>query len=270
MRDLGHFDPGAAFSPQCVRFFLHESICGALDRRKISMRLLILVMQQHKRKHKTIDIERTALAGTNGDVDVMDIEKWGYRSDNSWLWYDVKKVPKSEKEWNDMYVLKQSSMGFTTWPRTLKIYAPFDDQPNPNRKRDELNPVEQEIYDFFIDKNNMDKLIKYLTIEDKKGQDKFSRHRYLFFKSLFRDFGTTFLDQILDHLEKLVVSNEESYQRAGAEILAGVLRGAKHWSYNMIESLKVRLLPIIRNALDSTLVETVTDWGKFCKLCTYI
>ena len=60
----------------------------------------------------------------------------------------------------------------------MKQYAPFSEQPKVDRTRDELNEAEQAIYDFFINKQSVEKLISYLALEEQKGRDKF-RSKYL-------------------------------------------------------------------------------------------
>ena len=60
----------------------------------------------------------------------------------------------------------------------MKQYAPFSEQPKVDRTRNELNEAEQAIYDFFINKQSVEKLISYLALEEQKGRDKF-RSKYL-------------------------------------------------------------------------------------------
>lgn len=62
------------------------------------------------------------------------------------------------------------------------MYASNSEQPNLHRDPSELNPVELEIYNFFSNQENIDKLITYFSLEEKKGKDKFNSFRFLLFK----------------------------------------------------------------------------------------
>lgn len=50
-------------------------------------------------------------------------------------------------------------------------------------------------------------------------------------QGLFRNFGDTFLPVLRPHMERLVADTHESKQRCVAEIISGLIRGCKHWSY---------------------------------------
>jgi hypothetical protein len=47
----------------------------------------------------------------------------------------------------------------------------------------------------------------------------------------------------------------------GFVLLAGIIRGAKHWPFHKVSALWQSLVPIIRLALLNMTVETVVDWG---------
>ena len=55
-------------------------------------------------------------------------------------------------------------------------------------------------------------------------------------KALFRNFGDSFLDMIRPHVEAMVRDHRESHQRAASEIMAGLIRGAKHWDYDKVRN----------------------------------
>lgn len=53
----------------------------------------------------------------------------------------------------------------------------------------------------------------------------------------------------------------ESNHKCAAEILAGLLRGPKHWPYEKTEKLYLKLQPIVRLALNNITVDTDGYWG---------
>ena len=56
-------------------------------------------------------------------------------------------------------------------------------------------------------------------------------------QGLFRNFSDAFMPVLRPHMERLVADSHESKQRCVAEIISGLIRGSKHWSY-----VKVSLL----------------------------
>lgn len=53
----------------------------------------------------------------------------------------------------------------------------------------------------------------------------------LFFQGLFRNFNDAFIPLLQPHMERLVADTHESKQRCVSEIISGLIRGSKHWSY---------------------------------------
>lgn len=66
----------------------------------------------------------------------------------------------------------------------MEIYAPEDQQPQLPEKSnlESLNQEEKEIVAFFQDDSNIEKLIHFLSLEDRKGKDKFDATRFSLFK----------------------------------------------------------------------------------------
>jgi proteasome activator subunit 4 len=57
------------------------------------------------------------------------------------------------------------------------------------------------------------------------------------FKGLFRNFGSVLVDNFIDHLYTLIrekTKKEEGSHRVAAEIVAGMIRGSKHWTLEMV------------------------------------
>lgn len=59
----------------------------------------------------------------------------------------------------------------------------------------------------------------------------------------------------------MVADSHESTQRCVAEIIAGLIRGSKHWTFEKVEKLWELLCPLLRTALSNITVETYNDWG---------
>ena len=59
-----------------------------------------------------------------------------------------------------------------------------------------------------------------------------------FEQGMFRNFDEAFLPAMKEHIERLVADTSrdthDSNQRCAAEFIAGLIRGCKHWSYDMV------------------------------------
>jgi len=69
----------------------------------------------------------------------------------------------------------------------MLAYAPIKDQPPLGRDGSALSEEERVIYDCFIDPEFLSQLIKYLTLEENKGQDRFHAKFFIFFKVQEKD-----------------------------------------------------------------------------------
>lgn len=117
---------------------------------------------------------------------------------------------------------------------------------------------EKIIFDHFSDPVFINQFIEFLSLEDRKGKDKFSPRRFCLFKvrfvgigvliqkmlcirkskylsfsfqGLFRNFNDAFIPLLQPHMERLVADTHESKQRCVSEIISGLIRGCKHWNY---------------------------------------
>lgn len=163
----------------------------------------------------------------------------------------------------------------------MEVYAPDHQQPPVERSFESLSPGEAEVSRFFSNPANIEKLIGFLSLEERKGKDKFDATRFSLFKGifynpyfssvlynfpylgLFRNHGNEFLDNFKPHLERLVRDPQEASQRCAAEIITGLIRGSKHWPFAKAESLWNFLCPLLRVAFSNVNVESINDWVIF-------
>uniref|UniRef100_A0A6Q2Y7R3 Proteasome activator subunit 4 n=1 Tax=Esox lucius TaxID=8010 RepID=A0A6Q2Y7R3_ESOLU len=230
-----------------VLFFVKSLNHDSLLVRKVAISAVAGIMKQLKRPHKKVP-EWSGL--TAGD-----------RPDNKWLQYNSSSLPRSQQAWEACMFVEKTHWGYYSWPQKLMMYAPSEEQPKQGLTREEMTEREQIIYDHFSDPVFINQLIEFLSLEDRKGKDKFSPRRFCLFKGLFRNFHDAFLPLLKPHMERLVADTHESKQRCVAEITSGLIRGSKHWSYQKVESLWEFLCPLIRTALNNITVETYADWG---------
>lgn len=185
----------------------------------------------------------------------------GNRADNNWLQYAEANWPKDKEQWNQPNFVHKTHFGYYYWPEVMLVYGPDDMQPKLDRKIEEMPVHEQEVFKFLHDEKNLEKLIKFLSLEENKGKDKFDSRRFLMWKGIFRNFGYSALEKLIPLIEKLCDDQIESSQRCAAEIIAGLIRGSKHWTWEMSQDLWSWLVPVLRKLLGNVTVETIRDWG---------
>ncbi|XP_075223188.1 proteasome activator complex subunit 4A-like isoform X2 [Lycorma delicatula] len=278
LRDLVH--PDVAYPPPVVNNFLYTLIHDSLDLRKIAIRCTVYALKQQKRPHKKYEIAVDKMVEMkNNEINisaaqcvgdgylcdehgsVINNKGFGDRSDNKWLHYNYATRPLSKEQWDKPYFQHKRYIGYYTWPKVMQTYAASSEQPPLDRRRIELTDEEKQVYDFFVQHSNVEKFIKFLSLEEKKGRDKFNGFRFILFKSIFRNHGDTFLELFKPHIKRLVEDKQESSQRCVAEIISGLVRGSKHWPFDKVEKLWDFLIPIIQKALSNMTEETVVDWG---------
>merc|ERR1719273_635584 len=242
-----------------VRNLTHENLIV----RKNAITIMGGVLKQQKKPHVKIPLKNEFFPITENQYGSKSMPIVpGDRDDNQWVCYNSSDLPKNAIDWDKPRFVHKTHYGFYAWPKNMQIYAPHNKQPKLDRDESEMNEVEREIYQFFDEQTNVDKLIEFLSLEENKGRDKFSASRFNMFKGLWRNFGSAFLPRFRHHLERLVEDSNDSYQRCAAEIIAGLIRGAKHWSFEATEDLyKNLLVPLIRLGLAKVSVEAIADWG---------
>uniref|UniRef100_A0A3Q4H8S2 Proteasome activator subunit 4a n=1 Tax=Neolamprologus brichardi TaxID=32507 RepID=A0A3Q4H8S2_NEOBR len=235
--------------PAAVLFFVKSLNHESLYVRKVAISAVAGIMKQIKRPHKKVPV--SPLDGTVA----------GDRADNQWLQYNSSTLPRTHVDWDQCLFVEKTHWGYYCWPRNLMMYAPQEEQPTQNLAREEMTEWEQIIFDHFSDPVFINQFIEFLSLEDRKGKDKFSPRRFCLFKGLFRNFSDDFLPLFRPHMERLVADSHESKQRCVAEIISGLIRGSKHWSFSKVESLWELLCPLLRTALSNITIETYADWG---------
>ncbi|KAL4612987.1 proteasome activator complex subunit 4B-like [Arapaima gigas] len=242
--------------PPAVCFFVQSLNHDALVIRKVAISAVAGILKQLKRPHKKVPVCPYEISGVSEPEEFMA----GDRPDNRWLQYDSSHLPRSQQDWESCQFVEKTHWGYYGWPRKLMMYCPSE-KTRQCITREEMCETEQIIFDHFSDPFFTDQLIRFLSLEDRKGKDKFNPHRFCLFKGLFRNFGDAFLPLLQPHMDRLVADTHDSPQRCVAEIIAGLIRGCKHWSYDKVEHLWEVLCPLIRKALSNISVETYADWG---------
>lgn len=233
---------------QALKLFLSSLISERLSIRKKSVELVAGQLKLHKRKHAKRSIDPSILAS----------------SDNSWMQYKLNDKFYTKEQWESLVFIDKPHIGFLCWPKQLDVYDK-NNQLELNRSYDKMNVFEKTIYDKFHDEKFIEKLVEYFTFEDSKGSDRFEIKRYLVFKGLFRNYGPIMIEPfrkyVIEYSNSTCDRKGEYKQRFTIEFLAGLIRGAKHWPYEMQLQVKEFTEPIVEAV--SLSQENRSDWNTF-------
>ena len=282
-----------AFPVQAVTIFTNNLIHDNILVRKASLHVIECILKQHKRKHPKVELphiqsQRKDAMVQNGSVSHSPTQNGvtragpgvktglegglvvqpGERSDNAWLQYSSHNRPRDQEDYDRPRYIHKNVFGFYTWPVDALMYAPSSQQPDLDRSEEEMPEQERIIFRFLKRQENVDKLIGFLCLENKKGHDRFDAERFGMFKAVFRNFGDALLQNFRSHIERLVGEHKESDQRAASELLAAIIRGSKHWPYSKAEPMWGWVVPALRRALAMVSPETQRDWGTCLATCS--
>eukprot|EP00118_Oscarella_pearsei_P016564 m.158850 g.158850 ORF g.158850 m.158850 type:complete len:1318 (+) comp38755_c1_seq1:297-4250(+) len=168
--------------PTCaVKLFVQNLIHESLNLRKVAISTVGSVLKQQKRKNAVVTLvpESVTTAKWHSSSKDPSIEP-GDREDNQWHHYQYESLPKTEEQWKACVFVDKAHWGYYTWPEPFLVYSA--DKHYSYDQLDKLGPAERVICEAFTSQDFVDKLIEFLSLEDRKGKDKFDQKRFQMFK----------------------------------------------------------------------------------------
>ncbi|GJE87739.1 proteasome-substrate-size regulator, mid region domain-containing protein [Phanerochaete sordida] len=162
---------------------------------------------------------------------------------------------------NSYYVDKLET-GFLVWQPTVKGYRPVGPGPSPFSWEPASQPLLQAMREVITGETFFAQLTTLLGQESSKNPTtlKLRADNTAFIKSLAKMYEHEILDGLLAAMEPLLTDNDRYQQRAGAELLAGLLRGAKHWPQQHYERLWEWLLARWEQIYNQIKPDTLNVW----------
>jgi proteasome activator subunit 4 len=113
------------------------------------------------------------------------------------------------------------------------------------------------------------KLFRYASEErGRTGESRFAPRAALLYKLASDQFSVDALNAALPVLDEfLVIADENRYQLAIAEMVAGLAAGSKHWSRKNIAYLWSKLIPMLQQAIENATPQTLSHWDKCIEFC---
>ncbi|RUP06523.1 armadillo-type protein [Jimgerdemannia flammicorona] len=165
------------------------------------------------------------------------------------------------------YFVDNMAVGWYVWPEQYTAYAAR----TSTEPIAEIDAPSKAAYDqlrqSFVSREFWTKLSLYMSQESSKtNDDQFSTTNARLYKSIFQQFETSPLEPIKPEIEKLCLAfDQKNQQRAAAEILAGLIRGSKHWSIRHVNELWIWLSPLLLQTFAAITPDSLTYWESFVK-----
>jgi proteasome activator subunit 4 len=160
------------------------------------------------------------------------------------------------------------SVGWYSWPDEYSVYMPrTDDKALPR-----VDAASQDAFNKFIESFGSSefwpKLMTFMSQESTRDRDdNFSVVNAHLFKSIFQMYEDQFLDYVKPELAKMCAISEKNQQRAAAELLAGLIRGSKHWKLSSSRVLWEWVIPLLEKTFSTVTPDSLIYWEKFLGYC---
>ncbi|KAF9474298.1 hypothetical protein BDN70DRAFT_884955 [Pholiota conissans] len=158
--------------------------------------------------------------------------------------------------------------GFLTWTKTVKGYRPVFDGETPQIWESDAIPCLNAIKHSLQKDGYIQQLSTLWGQESNKSGSTMEvrGENILFFKYLARIFGDDGLTQILEAVDPLLFDSDKYKQRAGAEIICGLMRGSKHWAPTASNRLWSWLTSRLDRIVNQITPETLSFWETIFQL----
>ncbi|KAI9261229.1 hypothetical protein EDC94DRAFT_122877 [Helicostylum pulchrum] len=161
------------------------------------------------------------------------------------------------------------TLGWYVWPKQYTAYKVNTSDFLLQTIDANSSEAYQEFSNTFISEEYWVKICDYLSQEvNQKQEDRFNSSNARLFSSIFQTFGDLPLACAKESIEKLcMATDQKNSQRAASEILAGLIRGTKHWSLLKLDLVWDWLTPLLRKLFNSITPDSLTYWESFVRFC---
>lgn len=180
--------------------------------------------------------------------------------------------PQSKQEYDAIHFVDKNYVGWRHWPASFETY-----RPGAAIDYTTLSEHDAIVLHLLQDEKFARTAITFMAQEKADGSPgQFQDTRAEFFKGLFRNFGQTLVPVFQPLINELCAVNEglgtgeqAARERCACEILAGLVRGSKHWPYEALEGLRKWLLQLLPVTLERVSNMSLEDWCTFLRFVVY-
>eukprot|EP00039_Didymoeca_costata_P033291 m.41688 g.41688 ORF g.41688 m.41688 type:complete len:1837 (-) comp9800_c0_seq1:208-5718(-) len=268
---------------QVYQYFSRNLAHDLIHMRNQAVRSVSLMLAMNKTKvvKKMLvcgpGMKEPKLEDDSKDVKYLDINNWpvvGCREDNYAHCYKVNASdrPQSIADYKTVIYVDKNYLGWNGWPARTKGYVMGKDQP-PLAPA----PTNACFEELFEDEVFIPKWMAFSSQSKADGSASgFSDSRAELYKGLSRNHGMRFFEVFCKEVEMLLQEAPEdgageraSKQRCAAEIIAGMVRGSKHWSAENQQVLWDWVIPVLQKVFPEVSNLNVADWASALRYCVY-
>jgi proteasome activator subunit 4 len=255
-------------SPQAVKSAFQQVIVEVHATRKMFYPICFDLLS--KLKKRSLAITNSQIRGHYKKVQVTEPI---LNPDFNQKYLDSISKPINSKSIEDVPLIDNSKLGWFAWPKECPGYQTLSEGEKlawPSVVPKEIQDCYDAIWETISSPEYIEKWITYLTQEVGKEKDStFNTVHCKLFKAIFQIYGPKLLELFKPHIEKLVnTPTEAGCQKGLSELLAGLLRGSKHWSLSETSQLWEYVMPLLTQCLKKASVDTSGYWDKVLSYST--
>ncbi|KAG6828604.1 hypothetical protein H0H92_007299 [Tricholoma furcatifolium] len=242
----------AVTPPEVSKFFMEQTLSPQPTIRHTAQKAVVKILAFVKYRSYSTSPEALWLdEWTNPltqEVEITDPESFMLGFDESLEGLYVDKIP----------------TGFLTWTPTIKSYRAVQDSSGIAFEAASL-PSLRVIRDIIMTPDYYPNLILLWGQESAKsgGTTELRKENTSFIKSLVKIFENDGLENLLTNLDSSLYDTDKFKQRAGIEILGGILRGSKHWPKGLVDHLWAWTIPRLEKTFVQIKPDTISFWESF-------
>lgn len=199
--------------------------------------------------------------------------KWSPRStiDHFPHCYSTASVP-DEAEFTSTVFVDKNYIGWSLFPETIQTYPPLSKQPLHEPSKSMALTWEVISRPGFLEQHC------YFFSQDKADGTaaRFSEAQAELYKGLARNHGLNFLTLARPCIEELLAQNDTdgvsettAKFRCAGELLAGIVRGSKHWRYDDLQKMWSFVIPTLESAMARIEHNTIGNFASTLRYCVY-
>ncbi|KAJ2066260.1 Proteasome activator BLM10, partial [Coemansia sp. S155-1] len=161
--------------------------------------------------------------------------------------------------------LDNPATGWFAWPLVAKVIAaPKQGGALAFDKIDpDCQPAYEAVREVLFSEGKWDRIAKLFSQESSRSpeDDNFGVARAALYTQVFALYDFALLEQAWPAIERLALDIERTgAQRAGSEMIAGVLRGSKYWSRESLDKMWALLIPLLSTVFSKLRPDTLRFW----------
>ncbi|KAH7915111.1 armadillo-type protein [Hygrophoropsis aurantiaca] len=166
----------------------------------------------------------------------------------------------------NVYVDKLTT-GFLTWTPSIKCYSPVTQESPPIVWEQDSQPSLKAISDMMTGEYYSQLALLWSQESNKSSTTANIRgENASYIKSLAKTFDGDRLQGLIDTIEPLLFDSDKFKQAAAAEMVAGLLRGSKHWDKSSRNTLWSWLTPHLDRIFAQAKPDTILYWCSVVKV----